>query len=323
MEKCARCSRTEEEVRLFDGIYVTDSVKICERCSIISNIPIIKRPSADQLKDSEKSYIVRERLMKMNHLDNSEKKVKSPYEQLKEIDSKPELEQPEDLVFKLVDNYHWIIQTERRRKGITTKQLADSLGESESAIKLLEKGIIPSGALNLITAIEQFLKIKLVKKDFMDKINEQKNQLKNTNSIIYRKSDPVVEKNLVSEMKKEETNDMVKQAIINEQNVRLKKIESSGGYPLPASEFRKKDGQMSISELRKINEVVEKDLTTKSREEVGREQVENLGKEDTAKIRRTIFKDSKSKVPTIYDLMKKKEERDKTSLTGKDIDILE
>ena len=74
MEKCARCGKNEEEVMLFDGIYVNEPVKICERCAILSNILIIKKPTSEQLKASERPFGVRDRLSRMAGIKQEYKK---------------------------------------------------------------------------------------------------------------------------------------------------------------------------------------------------------------------------------------------------------
>jgi len=309
MEKCSQCGRTDEEVRLFDGFYVTESVRICERCALINNIPIIKRPSTVQLKESESPYGVRTRLMRLAHIGEETKKEKSPYEELKEIEGNPELEQPEELVFKLVDNFHWIIQTERRRKGFTTKQLAEALHESENAIKLLEKGIIPSKSLDLIRGIEQLLKVRIVKRDMLEQIEEQKKRDKLAEEMMAKRQAPRL---LVKDPEKGVT------------------IQPAGKLPakdMPIS-LRGKDAEnFKIQDLQKINERIEKDFEFehKTREQVGQEQIEDIGKEDTEHIKRSLYRETrlKSSTPSIYDLMKKKEEKDKISIIGKDIQIAE
>lgn len=290
MEKCNNCGRSGEEVKLFDGFYVNNAVKICERCSLVNGIPIIKRPSPNQLKDSEKPYAVRQRLMRMAHLRPEEKHQLSAYEKLKQLEDKPELEQPEDLVFKLVDNFHWVIQTERRRKGLTQKQLAEALQESESAIAMLEKGIVPSKALNLVQAIEQLLKVRLIKRDFIERIEEEKR------------------KNILK--------------VENEQPI----ITEIKTLPDKTSSSAKDSSNFKIRDLQRSSERIEQDFAypRKSREQVGNEQMESIGKEDTEHLKRTIMKDSlktRGDVPTIYDLMKKKTEKDKTSVTGQDIEL--
>jgi ribosome-binding protein aMBF1 (putative translation factor) len=316
MDKCARCQRSEEEVRLFDGLYINEAVRMCERCAILSNIPIIKRPSTDQLKSSEQPYSVRERLMHMNRLDVSSKQEKTIPKSLKELENRPELEKPEDLVFKLVDNFHWVIQTERRRKGLTTKQLADLLGESESALKLLEKGIVPSKSMNLITAIEQFLKVKIIKRDLL--ISSQMTENSKYNSNKPEKKEEL----FIKKMQESEANDMVKSAILNEKNTELGKIERAGKYPLDASLFKERDKSNSVIELKKRSEIIEQDFTKKTGQEIGKEQTANFGKEEVFK--RTLYRERpKNVVPTIYELMKKKQEKEKTSVTGKDIALLD
>jgi len=303
MERCTRCGRTEQEVRLFDGIYVNDMTKICEKCSLIAGIPIIKRPSANQLKSSEKPYGVRERLMRMNHLSGEDKSEKSPYEELRELENKPELERPEDLVFKLVDNFHWIIQTERRRKGLTTKQLADSLHESESAIKLLEKKIVPSKAMDLIRSLEQFFKISLIRRDILDKIEEQKKQDDKVNAFVLQKKTEIIKK---------------------QESPIIGSIKTQS-YTPGSYRSRLESKESKINELQRQTDKIEKDFSfdVKSRQQVGEEQTDRFGKEDVDYLKKKISKEKpKSSAPSIYELMKRKEERDK-ELVGKDIEVLD
>lgn len=303
MEKCSRCGRTSEEVRLFDGIYVNDTVRICEKCSLIAGVPIIKRPNIDQLKNSEKPYGVRERLSRMAHFATGEKKMKSSYEEIKELESNPNLEQPEDLVFKLVDNFHWIIQTERRRKGLSAKQLADTIHESESAIKMLEKGVVPSKSLDLIRTIEQFLKVRLIKRDMIDSLEEQRRQEEKINNFITQKKTEII--------KKQES------PILSSSNSE-KNIQKTNF-------IHKVDSYARIRELQRQTDRIEGDFSfsKKSRDEIGREQTEDIGKENTSFIKRKVFEEkTKTKTPSIYDLVKEKEERDK-NLVGKDIELLE
>ena len=315
MEKCYNCGKTEAQVRLFDGFSVTDSVKICERCSLIAGIPIIKRPSASQLKSSEQPFSVRNRLTRMAHLPAEEKREKSAYDQLKELSENPSLEQPEDLVFQLVDNFHWIIQTERRRKGLTVKQLADSIRESENAIKLLEKGIVPNRSIDLIRGLEQFLKVKLIKRDALDRIQEDKirKQQQEIKAILPKPA------NTSAILGPTAGSRAASSVSLNERD------EPKSLRPRPPFS-PKKDRDYEIRDLQRQSEKIEKDFAFdhKSREQVGNEQVEDMGREDTNKIKNKLYGNAAkaNKTPSIYDLMKKKEERDKTSFTGKDIQIV-
>ena len=298
MERCSVCGRSEDEVKLFDGIYVNDSAKICERCSLTSGIPIVKRPSIGQLKESEKPFSVRSRLTRIAHLPDQEKKEKSAYEKLKEISENPVLEKPEadELVFKLVDNFKWAIMTARRRRGLSAKQLAEAIGESESAINMLEKGIVPSKSMSLIRTLEQYFGIVLIKRDFLDKIQEEK--------IRKAKEEGIV----VIEEKKTE------KSVISAQSQ-------------PAAPPARPAYNSQIRDLQRQSEKIDKDFSfeKKTKDDVGKEQVEALGKEDTEYLKRTVYKSSMAKsssgdTPTIYDLVKKKEEREK-GMIGKDIEL--
>ena len=73
----------------------------------------------------------------------------------------------------LVDNFHWLVMRARRLKHITPEQLAEAIGEPGAAIKMAERGILPEESYNLISKLENYLGIKLVKKEFAKKIEEK------------------------------------------------------------------------------------------------------------------------------------------------------
>lgn len=162
MEECLKCHRSEREVRLFDVIYENEVVKMCERCAILEEIPIIKRPTTSQLKETEKNYSVYQRLKRMAGLEKKEDKhEESILDRIRKLDENPELEMPEEESTNLVHNFHWYIMRARRNKGLSQRQLAWALGESEAAIKMLERGELPGEPKILIKKLEQFLQVKL------------------------------------------------------------------------------------------------------------------------------------------------------------------
>ena len=162
MEQCYRCEKTEKEVRLSDAIYENEIVKICERCAIVEGIPIIKKPTTSQLKDSERSYSVYQRLKRISGSDKKEEKHESILDQLRKLEEHPELEEPEEKrPFNLIENFHWHLMRERRNRGLSQKQLGWAIGESEAAIKMIEKQELPEDADKLIRKLEQFLQIRL------------------------------------------------------------------------------------------------------------------------------------------------------------------
>ena len=160
MEKCVRCGIDENRVKLLDGIFDGKMIKVCERCSIIDNVPIIKVPGAFQLKESEKDTKVYERMKVLAGIrDTKREKTFFMGDKLRELEKKPELELPEKTQLNLIDHFHWEIMKNRRRKGLTQEKLAKSLGESLTAIQMVEKAKLPSNADALIRKLEQFLKI--------------------------------------------------------------------------------------------------------------------------------------------------------------------
>ena len=164
MEKCTRCDVSGEEIRLFDAIYSGRIEKICERCSIIENIPIIKRPDASRLKESEKGAGVYDRMKRLSGI-KEQKKEESFFieDKLKQLEAMPELELPERNKLNLIEHFHWEIMRNRRRKGLSHEKLAENLGESSIAIAMLEKGKVPENAGNLIRKLEQFFQVRLRK----------------------------------------------------------------------------------------------------------------------------------------------------------------
>jgi len=163
MEKCVRCDIDGERVRLFDAIYLGKVEKICERCSIIENIPLIKRPDALKLKESERGRVY-DRMRRLSGMEEQHKREDGLFrgDRLRQLDTKPELEIPEKNKLNLIDHFDWEIMRNRRRKGLSHEQLAQALGgESAIAIAMIEKGKVPENAENLIKKLEQFFQIRL------------------------------------------------------------------------------------------------------------------------------------------------------------------
>jgi len=177
MERCARCRAREDEIRLFDAIYEGKMSYLCERCSIIENIPIIKKPDISQLKESEKGISVNKRMKTLSGI-NEQKQEETFFKEdkLKELEQNPEKEIPEKNNLNLIEHYYWEIMKNRRRKGLSQKQLAQNLGESEIAIQMIEKNKLPENAERLIKKLEQFFQVKLRKLTEMEKYLEQKNK---------------------------------------------------------------------------------------------------------------------------------------------------
>ncbi|MEK6830601.1 MAG: helix-turn-helix domain-containing protein [Nanoarchaeota archaeon] len=163
---CERCGVSENEVRILDAIPDGRLAKFCERCAIIENITIIQKPKANQIKESEVEGIY-ERMQRLSGVTSLKKPEKRDLvlrqERLKELETNPLLEMPERKNLNLIEHFHWDIMKNRRRRGLTQQQLARAIGESETAVQMIENGKLPANAESLINKLEQFLRVRLRK----------------------------------------------------------------------------------------------------------------------------------------------------------------
>ena len=182
MEKCDRCERGEDKVKLIDAIQRNEVIKLCEECAVFETMPIIRKPNASQLDFSHKPYSVRERLSKMAGIENKEKKEQENISKIarevftRKIDKEKERNfeasiraaRNRNKPLNLVENYNWKILMGRKQRKITRSQLAKAIGESEESVRLIETKEFPDDALRIIEKVEQYFGIKLRK--------EQENQ---------------------------------------------------------------------------------------------------------------------------------------------------
>ncbi|MEK6829997.1 MAG: hypothetical protein AABY15_07815 [Nanoarchaeota archaeon] len=170
--ECFKCGVSDKKVQLFDAITKEGLLKICEKCSAFSDFPILRRPTAFQLKEIERKPTTYERLLRMAGLKNPNERriekseplvrqetnlraiVDKNYAEKARAEAKP---RPD-----LVDNFHWVLMRARRSKHITQKQLAEAIGEAEAAIKMAEEGVLPENNY-LLNKIQSYLKINLLK----------------------------------------------------------------------------------------------------------------------------------------------------------------
>jgi len=172
VKTCFKCGRSKEEVKLLDAIFGDEIVKICEECSLLENIPIIRRPTTSQLRESERGYTVEDRLRRMAGLQPEEKPEEKGETEIslddlrkKEGKDKFELAKERNVPLALIDNFNWHVLMARKKKKLTRRELADLLGESEAVIRMIENKEMPDDPLRLIKKLEQFFGIKLRKEE--------------------------------------------------------------------------------------------------------------------------------------------------------------
>lgn len=176
-EQCFRCLRSNKEVKLLDAVYGNEVVQVCEECSVVENMPVIRKPSSFQLKESEKPYTVYQRLSRMAGIPVRKEKMpeinqgitldnlRKPKDYSKTVQEKQTFAKNLNKPLDLIDNFNWYIQKIRRERKLTMGQLASLIGESEITLKFIEQGNLPDNGLQVIEKIEQFFKIKLKKSE--------------------------------------------------------------------------------------------------------------------------------------------------------------
>jgi len=166
MSSCFKCGVDESRAILFDAISRNGIVKVCRRCSIVENLPIIRK-NVQQEEDEKKK--VAENFAR-NQTEES-RRYGRPLPRSDDlalrnlVDSNFKKNLTEDLELKktLIDNFHWALLRARRGKKMTQEQLAVALREPIIAINTLERGIVPEKSRELIIKLENFLFIKLRK----------------------------------------------------------------------------------------------------------------------------------------------------------------
>jgi ribosome-binding protein aMBF1 (putative translation factor) len=181
--ECFKCGISGDKVKLLDVISERGIVKICEKCFLEENLPLVRKPTNFQLKKleilpkspvkktvyerlSEMAGVRNEGIRKNESLDKQETTLKEIMNQNFETVSGKE--QKEDLA----DNFHWVIMRARRLRHLTQGQFAKAIAEPEAAIKAIEKGFLPKNNYRLIKKIENYLGIKIMKKDAVEQKGE-------------------------------------------------------------------------------------------------------------------------------------------------------
>src|SRR3989344_2331860 len=160
--ECFKCKVSEERALLFDAISQNGIVKICRRCSIVEDVPLIRVKTEQEIEEQKKAERTRQEIGKLayvKHMGGDDLALRN----LVEANFKKKLNEDLDLKNLLIDNFHWAIMRARRAKHLTQAQLAQSVREPEITINTLERGIVPEKSREIISKIENRLFIKLRK----------------------------------------------------------------------------------------------------------------------------------------------------------------
>ena len=205
---CSFCGTSGQKTRLFDAISPKGIVKICELCSKKEDIPILRRPTTFQLKEAERKSEVykilssargyRESLKKIQEKETEKQNTNLILKQIADQNYKKFISSEQKPRLDLVENFQWVILRARKFRKLTTEQLAREISESEAAIKMVERGILPEDDYRLINKLESFLGITLVKNPAY-----QNTEISEKQPARILKFDPIMAKNItISDLKR-------------------------------------------------------------------------------------------------------------------------
>jgi len=179
--ECSKCGVSGSKTRLFDAISEKGIVHLCKDCSIKEDIPVIKKPTTEQLKESEKKEGFRESIKRFERrpqispeqkrqIESQEITLRSIVEKnFSEKDLQKELKPRTDLI----ENFHWIIMRARRARKMTVPQLAKEIAESESVIKMAERGLLPEDDYKIVNKLETYLGIRIIKPEVEEQLKNK------------------------------------------------------------------------------------------------------------------------------------------------------
>ena len=168
---CSVCGISARMRSVSEVISPKGVIFACEKCVSEEGFPVLKKPDKKVFEEPERKgrvYDVMTRLSGVRSKEPERYELKKQEESLRKIiDRKYEEKmRMQDLRLKLrpdlIDKFHWIIMRVRRVRGLTQKQLAEMIGESEASIKMAEQGIVPEG-YDFIDKLEGLLNVRLIK----------------------------------------------------------------------------------------------------------------------------------------------------------------
>jgi ribosome-binding protein aMBF1 (putative translation factor) len=165
MKECFRCGVSEDKVKIYHAISGRGIVKICEDCNKIEQLPIMSKPTDEQILQSKspRSKSIQDRLKAMRGEIDKNRVVGKEVTLRQIIDKKFQAQKSQMPPSDLIPNFHWEIQRAKRVKKITREEFAKGIGESDVNVRMIEQGFLPNNDYKIINKIESFLGISLRK----------------------------------------------------------------------------------------------------------------------------------------------------------------
>ena len=106
-KKSAFCGINEEDTSLYEGIYDREMIFVCQNCAREERIPIIRKPSIEQLKDINKFDSVRERMERMSGMKRIRTNIGEDQQIVLRNLTKLRIPEPKQKHEDVEDNYYW------------------------------------------------------------------------------------------------------------------------------------------------------------------------------------------------------------------------
>jgi len=227
---------------LFDAVSDEGIIKICEKCSNEESIPVIRRPTTFQLKESERRHSVYEKLSRASGIELSE--INSSLDRRQEATMREIVERnlegkvPKEVGPRpeMVDNFHWIIMRARRFRKLTQEQLAREIGESGAAVAMAEKGILPEDDYRLVDKLERYFGVNLVRDEFAKEIRASEKPKRLSFDIPSSKNLTIAD---LKQMKKEKETGIKKEEVFEEEPGDIKEVEGLSKEDMDKIIFKK------------------------------------------------------------------------------------
>ncbi len=266
MKRCVICKATPEEKELSEGIFDDGMITICSECAEKEGIPIVKKPSEDQLKKADKRYTVRERMERISspeettEISGDQMNIQGNLAKLKI----PEPKQQNDSVF---EDYYWKLNMARRRKKLSLSQFSDLIKIPRETLQEIEKGKIPENFEEIFLKLESFLGIKLLKNhgtkiNFTRSIDEEKEILSQVREKMGRR----VKEEVV------ETDNLTEELETKNVKIKEKKIDKI------------RDGKIDFSKREDLSDITLNDLVEMKREKEMEKQEIKVRKQNASLI---------------------------------------
>lgn len=159
VKECAVCEITSNDKPLYEGLLKSEIVFVCEDCAQEDGIPLIKKPTSEQLQRADERYSVRERMEKMSGRGEPIKKELITQHGFNKL----RMPKPKETNSEVLDNYYWILSMARRRKKLTFKQLEQLSSIPIEVLESIERGRLPQDFREIFLTLEKVLGIKLLK----------------------------------------------------------------------------------------------------------------------------------------------------------------